>query len=67
MKILARFYFDIILALLVNTFVIIKQNNQKFISAGNSVFLFSTKWKQAFKGKHTNPVFYYMVLLKLLQ
>lgn len=67
MKTLAKFYFDVFLALLVNTFALIKQNNQKFISAGNSVFLFSKKWKQAFKGKHTNPVFYYMVLLKLLQ
>lgn len=63
MKTLARFYFDVFLALLVNTLVIIKQNNWKFISAGNSVFLFTKKWEQAFKGKRTNPVFYYMVLL----
>lgn len=36
MKTLARFYLDVFLALWVKTFVIIKQNNQKFISAGNS-------------------------------
>lgn len=32
MKTPARFYFDVFLALLVNTFVVIKQNNQKFVS-----------------------------------